>query len=152
MFDSARSRALALGIVTTAGVQLAVLGAHAVAAGSPLAAVQSVDAVSDYVMLAGVPGGLVAGALTHEYGSAMKDGLIAGAAGLAVVAVVVAGFGTALSLSRGFGADSLLAFLFTAPALIAFTVLVPIVALEGAAASVLANELKIRVSRWRETA
>jgi len=131
----------------TASWLLGVLAIHAAAAPDPVTAVATVGDVARPLLLGGVPGGLVLGAFADDYAPVLKQGLFATAAGVAVTAVAVGAYGTALSISLGYGADSLLAFTFTAPALVAFVVLVPVLALEGAVAAVVANEVRVRVVR-----
>lgn len=131
----------------TAGWLLSVLTLHATGAPDPVTAVATVGDVARPLLVGGVPGGLLLGVLADDYAPVLKQGLFATAAGVLTTAVVVGAHGTALSLSRGFGADSLLSFVFTAPALVAFVVLVPVLALQGAVAAVVANEVRLRAAR-----
>lgn len=140
-------RAVLGGAAATALWLGGVLLVHAAGAPSPVAALTTVDRVSNWLLVGGVPGGLVTGALAHEYAPAMKQGLSAAAAGALAVAVAVGCFGTGLSILRGYGADSVLSFLFTGPTMFAFLVLVPILSIEGVIAAVVASEAKLRLRR-----
>ena len=108
-----------------------VLLTHAVDASSTVEALNTIGQLSTLLLTAGIPGGLVTGALADDYAPLMKQGMLAVVGGATAVVVAVGGYGIALSISLGYGADSVLTLMFTAPTMFTFVALVPMMAIEG---------------------
>ncbi|WP_178915698.1 hypothetical protein [Natronomonas gomsonensis] len=97
------------------------------------------------VYLGGLLAGFVAGVLTDRYGNAMSNGLLAGALGGAAACVVLFAYGSYASWRLGFGFDSVFAAQYGFRAIALFVLAVPIHAVEGALAALLANGLRVRL-------
>lgn len=97
------------------------------------------------VFLGGVVGGVVAGALTDRYGSAMNSGLVAAAVAGLAACLVVGAYGSYLSWRLGFGLDSLLASRWGFYAATMLVLAVPFQAVEGALAAAVAADVRERV-------
>lgn len=124
-----------------------ILLTHAAGASNMIEALNSLEQVSGLLLTAGIPGGLVTGALADDYAPLMKEGFAASIGGAATVVVAVGAYGIALSISRGYGADSVLSFMFTGPTMFTFFLLLPLLAMEGVVFALLANAVR---GRWRK--
>jgi hypothetical protein len=98
------------------------------------------------VLLLGFVGGGVAGVLTHEYGSALKNGLFAGLFGVALYWVAYFVYGVSVSVSHGFGVDSPITLNYGVTATATGIVLAPVFTAEGALAAVAVHAALLR---WR---
>ncbi len=96
------------------------------------------------VLLVGLVSGVVAGLLTHEYGSALKNGLFAGLFGVALYAAAYFTYGVWVSVSRGFGVDSVVTLNYGVTATATSIVLAPVFTAEGAVAAVAVHALLLR--------
>lgn len=140
-------RAVVGGVATTVLWLGGVLLVHAAGAASIIEALNTIEDVSALLLLGGIPGGLVTGALAHEYAPVMKQGFLASVGGAALIVAAFGCYGVALSMLRGYGADSILSFMFTGPTSFTFFLLMPLLAMEGVVFSLLASEVAFRLRR-----
>jgi hypothetical protein len=124
-----------------------VLLTHAAGASNMIEALNSLEQVSGLLLTAGIPGGLVTGALADDYAPLMKEGFMASVGGAAAVVAAVGAYGIALSVSRGYGADSVLSFMFTGPTTFTFFLLMPLLAMEGVVFAIVADVMR---GQWRK--
>lgn len=96
------------------------------------------------VLVLGLVAGAVAGVLTHEYGSALKNGLFAGLFGVALYWAAYLLYGVWVSMSRGFGWDSIITLNYGVTATATSIVLAPVFTAEGAVAAAAVHALLLR--------
>lgn len=99
------------------------------------------------VLLLGLAGGAVAGVLTHEYGSALKNGLFAGLFGVALYAAAYFSYGVWVSVSHGLGVDSGVTLTYGVTATATAIVLAPVFTAEGAVAAAAVHATLLRRRR-----
>lgn len=124
-----------------------VLVIHALSAPSIVTALDTVQNVSPWLLLGGVPGGLVTGAVAHEYAPLMKQAFLATVGGAALLVTAIGCYGIALSISRGYGADSVLTFMFTGPTMVTFFMLTPLLGIEGVLGALVADSVRGRLRK-----
>lgn len=124
-----------------------VLAVHTAGAASTVEALNSIEEVSRWLLVGGVPGGLVTGALADDYAPLLKEGFLATIGGAAVLVAAIGCYGIALSIFRGYGADSLLSFMFTGPTTFTFFLLMPLLAMEGVVGALVADAVRGRLRK-----
>lgn len=139
-------RAVLAGVGTTVLWIGSVLLVHAAGATSMIEALNTIEDVSLWLLLGGIPGGVATGALADEYAPVMKQGFLASVGGAAVLVAAFGAYGVSMSIIWGYGADSLLSFMFTGPTAFTFFLLMPMLAMEGVVFALVASEVMFR---WR---
>ncbi|GAB7094714.1 hypothetical protein JCM30237_18670 [Halolamina litorea] len=124
-----------------------VLAVHTAGSASIVEALNNVEDVSGWLMVGGVPGGFVTGAVADDYAPLLKEGFMASVGGAAALVTAIGCYGIALSISRGYGADSLLSFMFTGPTTFTFFLLTPLLAMEGVLGALVADAVRGRLRK-----
>ncbi|MFW5896361.1 MAG: hypothetical protein ACOCUA_03155 [archaeon] len=141
------SRAVLGGAAATVLWIGSVLAVHTVGTASVIEALNTVEDVSGWLLVAGVPGGLVTGALANDYAPLMKQGFLASVGGAAAVVAGIGLYGIGLSISLGYGADSILSFMFTGPTTFTFFLLMPLLSMEGVVFALVSSSVRGRLRK-----
>lgn len=141
------ARAVLAGAAATVVWLGTVLAVHALSAPSVVLALDTVQNVSPWLLLGGVPGGVVTGAVAHDYAPLMKQGFLASIGGAALLVAAISCYGIALSIARGYGADSVLTFMFTGPTMVTFVLLTPLLGIEGVLGALVADSVRGRLRK-----
>lgn len=103
-----------------------------------------------FIWLAGVPAGVVVGAISHEYAPTIRDGLYAGGLGAFLVSLLITAEGFYRSYAWGFGFDSWVSFGGAAKGVWGLVVLGPAIAFECLIAAAVVHEMRVRRGVWSD--
>jgi hypothetical protein len=104
-----------------------------------------------YLWLAGIPAGIVVGAISHEYAPTIRDGLFAGGLGAILVALLITAEGFYRSYMWGLGFDSWVSFGGAAKGVWGLIAIGPAIAFECVLVAAVVHEMRVRRGVWSKT-